>query len=50
MTFKAGQVQKTISIVVYPDFGSEPDENVTASITTSPIPVFPSANRPTRSS
>ncbi len=42
--FKMGQVQKTVSIVVYPDFGSEPDENVSAFITTSPIPVFPSAS------
>jgi Calx-beta domain len=41
--FKAGQVQKKVNVIVLPDLVREPDENVGASIATSPLPVLSSA-------
>jgi hypothetical protein len=43
LKFKAGQVQKSLSPIVLADLESEPDEDVLASISTSPIPVLPIA-------
>lgn len=44
VTFKAGQVQKTITLTGFPDLVNELDENVSASIDTSPLPVLPIAS------
>ena len=41
VTFKPGQVQKTITVTVFPDTDVEVDENVHASISASPVPVLP---------
>ena len=40
LKFKTGQVQKAVTLTVFADLVSEPDENVNASISTSPVPVL----------
>src|SRR5690606_16639139 len=41
VTFKPGQVQKSVVVTTFPDLAVELDESVDASISTSPLPVLP---------
>lgn len=43
LKFKAGQVQKAVTLTVFADLDVEPDEDVLATITGSPVPVLGSA-------
>jgi hypothetical protein len=43
LKFKAGQVQKTLTLTTFADLDVEPNEDVLATITGAPVPVLPGA-------